>query len=44
MDDLGYIDNLGEMIPITWDDYLSLIWQPSKDVVIVKVPKSPTKK
>jgi hypothetical protein len=38
MDQLGYIEIYGEMIPITWDDYLSLLWNKSEEFVIVKVP------
>jgi hypothetical protein len=41
MDDLGVIEYFGEMIPITWEDYLSLLWSKNKDVEIVKVPKKP---
>lgn len=38
MDELGYIELHGEMILITWDDYLSLLWNRSEEIVIVKVP------
>lgn len=38
-DDLGYIEYCGEIIPITWNDYISIVWQKNKQIEIIKVPK-----
>ena len=43
MDGLGCIEYYGEIIPITLNDYLSLIWNMPSDVEILKVPEVPKK-
>ena len=40
---LGCIEYYGEVIPITWNDYLSLIWNMPSDIVVLKVPVEPKK-
>lgn len=39
--ELGLIEYCGEIIPITWDDYLSLVWNRHPQIEILKVPKNP---
>ena len=42
-DALGAIEYYGEIFPITWNDYLSLIWNMPHDVEILKAPEAPKK-
>lgn len=37
--ELGLIEYCGEIIPITWDEYLSLIWNKDPQIEILSVPK-----
>jgi len=40
-DELGYIEYYGEIIPITWNSYINIIWNKDPHIEIVKVPKRP---
>ncbi|WP_285852095.1 hypothetical protein [Robertmurraya korlensis] len=41
MSKLGAVEYYGEIIPITWNDYMNLMWLSDPNVVIVKVPERP---
>jgi hypothetical protein len=42
-DNLGLIDYYGEMIEITWDEYLSLSWSKPNGIEFLKIPTAPKK-
>lgn len=44
MNQLGVIEYYGEIIPITWNDYLSIMWTHDPDILVVNVPENPNEK